>query len=257
MKKQPLKQTPLWFMCAMLISLISLPVWVSAQALAVDPAAMNLLQRMTEQLGKLKQFSVHTQVTLEDVLESGHRIDQDVSASVIIARPNKVRAVRKGDPIDQTFYYNGQTLTLFNPKDKVYATKNAPKTIEGMLDYARESLGLTIPAADLIYGNAFELLSKDVNFAVVLGKTAINGVRCVHLLFSRPGVDFQVWISDDDKILPYKYVVTDRANTGWLSVSTVMSDWRFNTLEKDTAFTFVAPDDARAIDFMPVNTSLK
>ena len=85
----------------------------SAQTPAVDSAATKILKHMTDYLGSLKQFSVHTQITLEDLLESGHRIDLDVSANVIISRPNKLRAERKGELIDQIFYYDGKTLTLY------------------------------------------------------------------------------------------------------------------------------------------------
>lgn len=99
---------------------------VRAQAPAVDPAAAQILQRMTDYLGSLKQFSVHTQNTLEDLLDSGHRVDFDVSASVIVSRPNKLCAERRGDLIDQIFYYDGKALTLYNPADKVYATEPAP-----------------------------------------------------------------------------------------------------------------------------------
>ena len=149
-----------------------------AQAPAVDPAAVQILKRMTDYMGSLKQFSVHTQNTLEDVLDSGHRVDLDVSANVIVSRPNKLRAERRGDLIDQIFYYDGKTLTLYNPADKVYATEPALGTIEGLLDFARESLGLTVPAADLVYRYAFPLLMQDVTFAAVVGKTVINGVKC-------------------------------------------------------------------------------
>ena len=48
--------------------------------------ATKILQRMTDYLGSLKQFSVHTQNTLEDLLASGHRVDFDVSANVIVSR---------------------------------------------------------------------------------------------------------------------------------------------------------------------------
>ena len=47
----------------------------------MDPAATQILKRMTDYLGGLKQFSVHTQNTLEDMLDSGHRVDFDVSAA--------------------------------------------------------------------------------------------------------------------------------------------------------------------------------
>ena len=227
---------------------------VRAKTPAVDPAAVQILQRMTDYVSILHQFSVHTQNTLEDVLDSGHRVDIDVSASVVISRPDKLRAERRGSLIDQIFYYDGKTLTLYNPLDNVYATEPAPGTIEELLDYARESLGLIVPAADLVYRNAFPLLMQDVSVALVVDKTVIGGVNCNHLLFSRPGVDFQVWVAEGDRPLPLKYVVTDTANPGRMSITTVMSDWNVAPALADGRFTFVPPQGAKPINFMPLET---
>jgi hypothetical protein len=224
---------------------------VRAQAPAVDPAATQILQRMTEYLGSLKQFSVRTQSTLEDVLDSGHRVDFDVSATVIVSRPNKIRAERKGELVDQVFYYDGKTVTLYNPTDKVYATVPAPGTFEGLFKFMYESLGFFIPVSDLVYPNAFPLLMQDVTLAKVVGKGFIGGVKCDHLLFSRPGVDFQVWVTDSGRPLPRKYIVTDRETPELLSVTAVMSDWNVAPAVADARFTFVPPKGTQAIDFMP------
>jgi hypothetical protein len=225
---------------------------VRAQAPAVDPAATKILKRMTDYLGSLKQFSVQTQNDIEDMLDSGHKVDYDVSASVVISRPNKLRAERRGDLTNQIFYYNGKTLTLYNPSDKVYATDPAPGTIEEMLVYAREKLGLVVPAADLVYPNAYPLLMQGVTLATVVDKAMIGGVKCDHLLFSRPGVDFQVWVADAGKPLPYKYVVTDTGTPALLSVSTVMSRWNVAPEVADARFTFVPPKGTKKIMFMPL-----
>ena len=227
---------------------------VRAQAPAVDPAATQILKRMTDYLGSLKQFSVHTQINLEDVLDSGHRVDFNVSASVIVSRPNKLRAKRRGDLIDQIFYYDGKNLTLYNPSDKVFATVSAPGTIEETLDFARESLGLVVPAADLVYRNAFPLLMEDVTSAMVVGKAVIGGVKCDHLAFSRPGVDFQVWVVDGGQPLPCKYVVTDTGTPARVSITTVMSDWNVAPGVADARFSFVPPQGTKRITFMPLET---
>jgi hypothetical protein len=222
-----------------------------AQTPAVDPAATEILKRMTNYLGSLKQFSVHTQNTLEDVLDSGHRIDLDVSASVTVSRPNKIRAERKGDLVDQVFYYNGTTLTLYNPSSNVYATEPASDTFEEMFIYLYDTLGFGTPISDLVYSDSFPLLMKDVIFAAVIGKSFINGVKCDHLLFSRPGVDFQVWVSEGSKPLPLKYVVTDTTIAGLMSVVTIMSDWNVAPAVDDDEFTFVPPKGVQKINFMP------
>jgi hypothetical protein len=245
-------------MAATLLALATLAVVAAApsasraQGAGVDPEAVKILRRMTDYLGSLKQFSVRTQNTLEDLLDSGHRVDFDVSASVIVSRPNKLRAERKGDLIDQIFYYDGKTLTLYNPSDKVYATEPAPGTIEETLNFARQSLGLDIPSGDLVYRNAFPLLMQDVTFAMVVGKAVIGGVKCDHLLFSRPGVDFQVWVAASGKPLPCKYVVTDTGTPALLSITTVMSDWNVAPAVADARFTFVPPKGTQAITFMPL-----
>lgn len=233
-----------------LLALSALPSFGQAQPVKIDPQAEKILKRMTDYLGSLKKFSVSTQVTLEDLLASGHRMDSDVSTNVVISRPNKLRAERKGDVIEQVFYYDGKVLTLYNAADKFYATEVAPGTIEELLHFASDSLGLMIPAADLVYRDAFQLLMRDVTFAAVIGKTFIGGVKCDHLLFSRPGVDFQVWVAEGARSLPYKYVVTDTASAARISVSTVMSNWNVAPAVTDGQFKFVPTQGAKPITFL-------
>ena len=243
-----------WFALGMLALSAIVCTEVRAQAPGVDPAATQILRQMTEYFGSLQQFSAHTQTTLEDMLDSGHRVDFDVGANVIVSRPNKIYAERTGDLIQQVFYYDGKTLTLYKPSDKVYAIEPAPGTIEEVLDFARESLGLIIPVSDLVYRNAFALLMQDVTFAMVVGKAVIGGVKCDHLVFSRPGVDFQVWVADGGQPLPCKYVVTDTGTPERLSITTVISDVNVAPTVAAGRFSFVPPRGAKPILFLRINT---
>lgn len=136
-----------------------------AESSEVNPAATEILKRMTDHLGSLKRFSVETQNTFEDLLVSGHRVDSEISANVIVSRPDKLRAERKGDHVDQIFYYDGRTLTLYNPTDKVYAMVSVPATFEEMFTFIYESLGFGVPVSDLVYSDAFSLLMEDVYFS--------------------------------------------------------------------------------------------
>ena len=246
---------PRWAAVGALVLSGLISTGAQAQAPTVDPAATQILKRMTDYLGSLQQFSVHTQNDIEDLLDSGQRVDYDVSASVIVSRPDKLRAERRGDLVNQTFYYNGKTLTLYDPSNKVYATVDAPPTIEQMLDFAHTVLALMLPASDLVYHDAYPLLMEGVTSAIVLDKAVINGVKCDHLAFSRPGVDFQVWVADGGQPLPRKYVVTDTGTPALLSVITVMSQWNVNPEVADERFTFVPPQGAKKIEFMRLGAS--
>ena len=219
---------------------------------AVDPGAVKVLRGMTDYLSSQKQFSVQVRHMREDLLDSGHRVDFEMSAKLIVSRPNKLQVERLGHLVDQNFYYDGKTLALYNASQKVYAKVPAPGTIEEMLDYARESLGIETAVADLVYRNAFPLLMQDVTLAMVVDKEVIGGVRCTHLLFSRPGVDFQVWVADGGPPLPHKYVVTDTGTPALLSVTSAMSGWNVAPAVADAQFTFVPPQGPKKISFMPL-----
>jgi hypothetical protein len=233
----------------------AMPGDARAQAVGVDPEAVRILQRTLDYVAGLLQFSVVTQNTVEEVLESGQKIQFDLSASVTVQRPNRLRAERHGDIIDQSWYYDGQTLTLYNASHNYYASVPAPGTIEAMLDFARESLGLIAPASDLLYRNAFPLMMQRVYSAIVVGKTVIGGVRCDHLAFSRPDVDFQIWVPDAGQPLPRKYVVTAKESFGQPDTMVVMSQWDLTPKLTDALFSFLAPKDAKATDFLRLDAS--
>ena len=237
-----------WFALGVLTLLVTVSTDArAAQGPAVDPAAVQILKRSADFLDGLQQFSVNLQSMMEELHSSGHRVDYDLSASVTVKRPNKLRTVRTGAGMDQGFFYDGKTLTLHNPKEKTYATTKAPDTIEKMITFARETAGLLLPSADLLYRNAFPLMMQDVTLAVVVGKTVVRGVRYDHLLFSRPEVDFQIWITEGKQPWPARYIVTETGTPALLSITTVLRDWNTAPAVDDAQFKFVPPKGARAI----------
>jgi len=237
------------FAFAVLTLLVAVSPDARAQAPAVDPAAVEILKRMTTFLDGLQQFSVNTHSIIEEMHASKHRVDYDVSARVTIKRPNKLRAVRTGELMGESFFYDGKTLTVYKPSEKAYATEKGLDTIETTITFARETAGALLPSADLLYRNAFPLLMQDVTLAVVVGKPVINGVKYDHLLFSRPDVDFQIWIAQGKRPLPARYTVTETGTPALLSISTVLRDWNIAPAVDDAQFKFVPPKGAKAISF--------
>jgi len=137
------------------------------------------------------------------------------------------------------------------PTSTFYATAPAPDSIEATIAFARETLGILLPAADLLYRNVLPLLMQDVTLAMVVGKTVVGGVPCDHLLLSRPGVDVQIWIAEGKQPVPRKYVVTETGTPALLSITTVMSDWNTAPAVNDAQFIFVPPKGASPSRFIP------
>jgi len=227
------------------------PKSLLAQPEGIDPQAVDRLKSATSYLAGQKQFSVDTRSTIEVVLNSGQKLQFDHSAALLVQRPNKLRAERQGDLVDQVFYYDGERLTLHNPSDQVYATVAAPDTLEEMLDFARESLDVVAPAGDLLYTNAFEILMQDVSSAFVVGKGVVEGERCEHLAFRSPHVDWQIWIQEGAEPLPRKLVITSRDVPGAPQFAVVMTKWDLAPEIAEGTFEFTPPADAMQTEFVP------
>ena len=219
----------------------------------VDPKAVEILRNSLNYFANLKLFSAKSQSTLEDINESGHKVDYEFAGQVVVQRPNHLHSERYGEKMHQIFYYDGKTLTLHNPDEKVYATEPAPGTIDNMFHVARDSFGISVPVSDLVYSNSFELLYQNIDYAVVIGKEMVGDVQCDHLLFSRNDADFQVWFADSGPPLPYKYVVTDKTTPELLSFSTTIYDWNLNPEVPEGFFDFAPPKGTQKIDFLNPN----
>ncbi|MFY9942123.1 MAG: DUF2092 domain-containing protein [Desulfobacterales bacterium] len=226
-----------------------------AQSAGIDPQAEKLMRAATTYLAGQNRFSVDTRSTIEVVLASGQKIQFDHGATLAVQRPNKLRAERKGDLIDQVFYYDGKSLTLHNPSDNYYAVAPAPGTVEEMLDFARESLDIIAPAGDLLYKNAFEILMADVTSGFVVGQSVVEDQHCDHLAFRSPEVDWQIWIQEGSQPLPRKLVITTKDVAGMPQFAVVMTHWELAPTFTEAIFDFTPPPDAKQVSFMSLDQS--
>lgn len=233
---------------------VSLPGVVLAEAAvdASDVKARTVLRQMAEHLANLKTFTVKTANTIEVVLVSGQKLQFDSAAELAVARPDRMRAVRIGDLEQQELVYDGKSLTVFNRADGTpyYATVAAPPTLEGALDFARESLDVIAPVGDLLYADAYNLLMEDVISGLYVGPSVVGGVRVHHLAFRGTQTDWQIWIDEGDKPLPRKMVITSKWTTGAPQYTVTSSDWNLAPKLSAAHFRFEAPKDAVKVDFV-------
>jgi len=224
-----------------------------AEGPSIEPEAARLLKRMTDYLGGLESFSLSTDNMIEEVLDTGQKIQYDFTSSIEIQRPNRLRADRTGDMLEQHFIYDGKSLMIYNPKDGYYAQAAAPDNIDDLLHFARDTLDIVPPSGDMVFTNAYELLMTPVTSGGVVGKSIVGGVRCDHLAFRTPLVDWQIWIADGDEPLPYKYVLTTMDDPALPQYLVLMSDWNVDPRFDETLFEISAPEGAQEIDFLRID----
>ena len=221
-----------------------------AQPAGVEPQAEKLLRRMSDYLAGRQQFTLRAESMLEAVLTSGQKLQYDSPATLMVSRPNKLRAHRKGDLANQEFFYDGKSLTLYNPGENLYATTAAPPTLEEMLDFAREKLDVIAPAAELLYKNAAEKMLKEASSGFVVGQSIVGSVKCTHLAFRGAEVDWQIWIEDGSRPLPRKFMLTSKQISGAPQFTVLIRNWDVAPKLTDQEFIFTAPKGAKKIEFL-------
>ena len=249
-----------WFASVMALVMLVLAGWPEAghaQPTGIDPQAEKLLRRMSDYLASRQQFTLKAESTLEVVLTSGQKIQFESPATLEVSRPNKLRAHRKSDIANQEFFYDGKTLTLYNPKENLYATTAAPPTLDETLDFAREKLDIVAPASELLYKNAAEKMLKASSSGFVVGPSVVAGVKTTHLAFRGSEVDWQIWIEDGDKPLARKFILTSKQVKGEPEFTVVIRSWDVAPKLTDKDFTFTPPKGAKKIEFLMLTAEAK
>lgn len=238
---------------AALAALIGLPALApgAEPAAGPDPEATAILRSMTDYLSALPRFSVNGHGVLEVVLTSGQKLQFDNDVTLVVERPNKLVATRRGEVTEQSLWFDGETLSLFSPGQGYYAAATGPQTIDAAMDFARDEMDLVAPAGDLIYTDAYATLVADMTAGFVVSPRAwIDGKSCSHLAFRKPGVDLQIWIANGERPLPLKYVLTTTDLPSSPQFSLTLTDWNSAPRIDPTTFRFTPPATARRIDFL-------
>lgn len=237
---------------AVLATVVGLCAHPAGAAPAFDADSQRILKSMSDFMAATQAFTVRTETSLEVVTMNGEKLQFLTPVAASVRRPDRLLAKRDGDLVDQRFYYDGKTLTLFNPDAKVFATVPAPADLDAALDYARDELDIVAPAGDLINTNAYARLTEDMFESSYVGTSMVSGHRCHHLAFRGNEVDFQIWIADGKQPLPWRYVITSKKITGAPQFVTQVVSWDLNPRLRDKDFEFKAPEGAVGVDFVRV-----
>ena len=217
----------------------------------VDTRADEVLREMSAFLGSLDQFTFHTENSTDEVLDSGQLIQLSQGVDLAIRRPDRFWASAQGDIVTQQFFYDGKSVTLFNSEENVYATIDAPATIDAALDYTVKAFELKAPLTALLVSDMYSRVSPSIATGMYLGLHRVQGTSCHHLAFTSRDVDWQIWIDAGDKPWPLKVIITSKRVAGAPQFTALLSDWTTSGKLKDSKFKFNAPKSAHKIEFLP------
>ncbi len=127
-----------------------------AGAPAVSQQAERLLKELGAYIGSAQEFTFHADITFDHVLPSGQKLQFSAGEDVWLHRPGRVRVDWNGDLGARRFWYDGQTVTVWDPSKPFYASQAVPPTIDAMLETIVKELNFSPPLVDLLYRDPYK-----------------------------------------------------------------------------------------------------
>jgi len=215
-------------------------------AMPKENEALAALGRMSNYLRSLKNFEVKATVTTEDVLQDGSKVQSSKRVDAVVSRPNKLR-IQLGSEFKKRLYvYDGSTFTVFAPRQNVYATIDAPKTLPELATLLEDKYDIELPLVDLMRWGAAGSAADGVIGARDIGPANIEGVTTEQYVFRNDGVDWQVWIQEGEYPLPRKLVLTTLTDEARPEHQATY-EWNLAPSFDDDAFKFTPPPGSKKI----------
>lgn len=219
-----------------------------ATARVMEQGALDLVKKMSAKLAATRSFVVRTRSSTEAPGGTGQFLTFFTEAVVAVERPNKLSAEIRGDAPPFDFYFDGAKMTAYEPTHKLYATTDAPKTLDELIPFAAKTAGILLPFEDVLYSDPYAALTKDTTNAFYAGYSVIRGVRCEHVALAAPGIEGQLWINAKTD-LPCLIAGTLSNAPGAPRFTVEYYDWKLKPELPDKLFTFAKPEGAKPMDF--------
>jgi hypothetical protein len=213
---------------------------------AVTADARSVLAAMSNYLGGLQSFSVEYSSVDEVVTPKGQKLQFLHSGEIMVQRPDKLYAIRRGAAGSAEVFLDGKGLTLFAKNANGYLQIDAA-SIDAAID-AVHKIGFDAPGADLLASKPLDSSTTDITSGAYIGETFIDGVEVHQLAFRGANVDWQLWVTAGDKPLPLRYVITSKRVTGSPQYTLELRNWNTAPQIDPARFTFVAPQGAKKLD---------
>ena len=217
------------------------------------PNPLDKLKEMSEYLAGLKQFTLQTSDVLDEVLESGQKIQLTTKRTMEVARPNRVLADVKGDRKNRRVWYDGKAITAFDRSKNLYAVVPMPETIDAALDKLATDYAMSFPLAGLLYADPYQILMANTESGQYVGLHKVGSVKCHHLAFSQEEIDWEIWIEEGARPLPRKVLITYKNFEGTPRYSSTITKWDVSPTFGSAHFEPKPPAGAKQIEFLPVS----
>jgi hypothetical protein len=223
---------------------------ISSNALAQDRDPKVLLERMQAEIAKLDSFVLSGDAYADASLGAGQIIEHSYDARMIVRKPSELRMTNRNSEYTAEIFIENGVLTVFNTGRNFYAKKPVPDGFQDAIDFALNDLEIKAPLLELITQDFASLVSAEGVSVEYLGTSLFRGEVHDHIAIRGPEVDMQIWIAAEGPPLPRKMALSSKWEVGAPRFVTFLS-WDTDPTFSSDAFSFVPPDGATEINFVP------
>jgi hypothetical protein len=222
---------------------------------AIAEQAETMVKQMAAYIGSAREFTFHADITFDHVLPSQQKVQFAAAENVALQRSGRLYVEWSSDLGDRQFWYDGKTVTLYDPSSPFYASAPAPSQLDAMLDKILSELDFTPPLSDLLYSDPYQRVKGAIRFGFDLGENDVGGRSCRTFAFVSKDIDWQIWINPGPQLVPCKLVITYRNQPSKPQFAAVFSNWNFAPRIATPVFTPDMPPGAEKIPFRTVTAA--
>jgi hypothetical protein len=216
-----------------------------AQAQGSD--AKSILKAMSDYVSSQKTIELTFDSDIEVITPQLEKIQFTNSGDMLLSRPDKLRAHRVGGYADVALIFDGKTVSILGKHINGYEQFDAPGTVDHLIQALRLGHGISLPGADLLLSQPYDVLIADVLEAKHIGRGVIDGVECEHLAFRNFDTDWQLWVEAGERPIPRKLVITSKTVNNAPQYTLRIKSWETGIEPAADAFAFALPAGARKL----------
>jgi hypothetical protein len=207
-----------------------------------------LLRDMSKNLGALQTFAYSADEVREEV-KAGSKVEKRFARRVVMRRPSALMFTTQGDDRDIAAWYDGTQVTLVSNNDKVWARGPMPPTLDEALDFISAEYAIQMPTADLLYSSPYDAVMTPDTTGGWVDVQTIGTLRCDHLAYQQPVVDWEIWLSEERR-LPCRARIVYKNEPGQPTVTVTYSGLDLSPAVTDDTFAAKIPEEFRRIKIM-------
>jgi hypothetical protein len=191
----------------------------------LEPKAIDLLKAASDRLAAARAMRFTAVVSYESPSSLGPPLIYTTRSDVVMKRPDKLRVITSADGPASEFYYDGATMTAFEPTANLAAVAEAPPTVDAALKVAYDSAAIYFPFSDVIVSDPYHDIADGLTRAFYIGQShVVGGTTTDMIAYTNGAVFVQAWIGTEDK-LPRMVRAVYRDDPSQLRHQMELSDW--------------------------------